>query len=307
MPRSRFLRCLAGLALVLAVVVPGFAIANALIPAFGAEPGELGQTLPGDELLANPIIYWQHAMTIDARPEEVWPWIIQMGDTRGGFYSYMFVEQLIGGAGLYHNADRVHPEWQSPPARQGIIGDWVVIREYRPNQYMLSEATEAMGGLGWTWLWHIRSTADDRTRLLIHMRIQAPPGMNTGAIGSGGGEALKVFMNLGGFIMERNMMTGLKARAEGGTEPGFIEPLEILLWLATLAVGVVAAVRFITRPAWQLPLAVGLAAVIALFVLTFLQPAIWVRVVMLAALALSSSERLWSSFRPIQKRSGEKR
>lgn len=305
MPRSRFLRFLPGLALVLAVVVPGFAIANALIPAFGAEPSELGQTLPGDELLANPIIYWQHAITINARPEDVWPWIIQMGDTRGGFYSYMFVEQMIGGAGLYNNADRVHPEWQNPPARQGIIGDWVVIREYRPDQYMLSEATEALGGLGWTWLWHIRPTADGRTRLLIHMRIQAPPAMEPGAAGSGGGEALKVFMNLGGFIMERNMMTGLKVRAEGGGEPGFIEPLEIILWLATLAVGIVAAARFITRPAWQIPLAVGLAAVAALFVLTFLQPAIWIRVAMLAALVLSASDRFLGWLRFPQKRSGE--
>lgn len=305
MPRSRILRFLTGLALALVVVVPGFAIANALIPTFGAEADELGQALPGDELLVDPVIYWQHAMTINARPEDVWPWIIQMGDTRGGFYSYMFIEQLIGGTGLYHNADRVHPEWQNPPARQGIIGDWVVIREYQPNRYMLSEATEAMGGLGWTWLWHISPTADGRTRLLIHMRIQVPPGMEPGATGSGGGEALKVFMNLGGFIMERNMMTGLKARAEGGGEPGAIEPLEIILWLATLAVGIVAAVRFVTRPAWQLPLAVGLAAVAALFVLTFLQPAIWVRLVMLAALVLGASDRFLGRLLFPQKHSGE--
>lgn len=279
MPRSRLLRFLIGLALVLMIAVPGFAIANALIPTFGAQPAELGQALTGDELLPKPIVDWQHAITINAPPEQVWPWIIQMGDTRGGFYSYMFIERLIGGADLYNNADRIHAEWQNPPARQGIIGDWVVIREFKPVQYMLSEATEAMGGLGWTWLWRITPTGDGQTRLLIHMRIQVPPEMNTG------GEALKVFMNLGGFIMERNMMTGLKTRAEGGGEVSFIEPLEIVLWLATLVVGLVAAVRFITRPAWPLPLAIGLAAVVALFVLTFIQPAIWLRVVLLMGLA----------------------
>jgi hypothetical protein len=96
-------------------------------------------------------------------------------------------------------------------------------------------------------------------------------------------------MNLGGFIMERNMMTGLKTRAEGGVEPGFTEPLEIFLWLAALVVGIVAAVRFITRPAWQVPLAVGLASVAALFVLTFLQPEIWVRVLMLGVLITALS------------------
>lgn len=279
MPHSRWLRFMIGLALVLLIVLPGFAIANALIPNFGAQPDELGLTLPGDELLPEPIMCWQNAITINARPEEVWPWIIQMGDTRGGFYSYMFVEQLIGGPDLYHNADRIHPEWQNPPARQGIIGDWVVIREFKANDYLLSEATEKMGGLGWTWLWKIVPEGEEQTRMLIHMRIQPPPEM------TGGGDALKVFMNLGGFIMERKMMTGIQLRAEGGGEPGFVQPLEILLWLATLAVGIIAAVRFMKRDDWQLPLAVGLAAVVALFVLTFIQPAIWVRVVMLLALA----------------------
>ncbi len=287
MPRSRMLRFLIGLALVLAIAVPGFAIANASIPNFGAQPAELGRTLTGDEILPQPIIYWQHAITINAAPEEVWPWIIQIGDTRGGFYSYMFIEQLIGGPSLYHNADRMHPEWQNPPPRQGIIGDWLVIRDYKPNQYMLAESTDKMGGLGWTWLWYLTPTADGRARLLIHMRIQIPPGMNTG------GDALKIFMNLGGFIMERNMMSGLKTRAEGGSEPSIIEPSEIALWLVTLAVGLVAAVRFITRPGWQIPLAVGLAAVIALFVLTFLQPAIWLRVVLLLLLAAG----LWLDFK----------
>ena len=277
MPRSRFIRFLVGLALVLLIAVPCFAVANALIPTFGMEPAEINQTLLGDSLLPSPVIFWQHAITINARPEQVWPWIIQMGDTRAGFYSYMFIEQLIGGPALYHNADRVHAEWQTPPKGQGMIGDWVVIRDYQPGQYMLTEATEKMGGLGWTWLWQIAPAPGDRTRLAIHMRIQVPPG-------TGGGEGIKVFMNLGGFIMERNMMTGLKTRVEGGSEPGYTEPLEIALWLAALAAGLVAAVRFILRPRWQVPLAIGLAAVIVLFWLTFLQPALWLR--MLAVLAL---------------------
>jgi hypothetical protein len=285
MPHSRFLRFLVGMALVLLIAVPGFAIANAQISTFGMEQGELNQTLPGDELLPTPIIYWQHAVTINARPEEVWPWIIQIGDTRAGFYSYMFIEQLIGGPGLYHNADRVHPEWQNPPKGQGLIGDWVVLREYQPGQYMISEATEKMGGLGWTWLWRITPTGNGRTRLTIHMRIQAPPG-------TGGEEGMKTFMNLGGFIMERNMMTGLKTRVEGGSEPGFTEPLEIILWLAALAAGLVAAARFITRPDWRLPLTLGLAALIVLFWLTFIQPSLWLR--LLAVVALTGG-LVWES------------
>lgn len=291
MPRSRFLRIIIGMALVLGIAGPGFAIANALIPNFGSQPDELNLLLPGDELVADPVVTWQHAITIRAKPEAVWPWIIQIGDTRGAFYSYMFVEQLIGGADLYHNANRIHPEWQNPPEGQGIIGDWVVIRAYRLNEYMLAESTEALGGLAWSWLWLLRPTADGQTRLLIHVRIKPPPEM------SGGGSAMQMAINLGGFVMERNMMTGIKTRAEGGSEPALIEPVEIVLWLAALVVGLIAAVRFMTRPAWRVPLAVGLASVIALFVLTFLQPEIWVRVLMLGALI--GGLQIWRPKHPI--------
>jgi hypothetical protein len=103
---------------------------------------------------------------------------------------------------------------------------------------------------------------------------------------------MKTFMNLGGFIMERNMMTGLKTRAEGGSEPGFTEPLEIILWLAALAAGLVAAARFITRPDWRLPLTLGLAALIVLFWLTFIQPSLWLR--LLAVVALTGG-LVWES------------
>ncbi len=273
---SRLIRFLVGLAAVILVLGIGFAIALATIPTFGSTPEELALALPGDERISDPTVSWKHAITINAVPEQVWPWIIQMGDDRAGFYSYTFIERLIDPTpGLYVNAEQVHPEWQSPPVGNRIIADIVKVVAYEPNRYLFVSA-DPNADFVWTWVWQIAPAAGGRTRMVIHMGIQVPPEANS--------PLLTGFMNLGAFIMERNLMTGLKLRAEGGSEPAWIETLEIVLWAATLLVGIGAVVLYMRKPRWQFPLAVGLAAVTALLVLTFLQPAIWLRVVMLLAL-----------------------
>jgi hypothetical protein len=67
-------------------------------------------------------------------------------------------------------------------------------------------------------------------------------------------------------------------------EPDYRELAEIALWCTTLAAGLIAAALFVLRPRWQAPLAVALAAFVVLMLLTFLQPAVWLRVILLVAL-----------------------
>jgi hypothetical protein len=286
--RRFFLRLAAGFVILLVVLVIGFATVLQFIPIWGATPEELTQTLPGDDILPNPPSAWVNAVTINAPPEQVWPWIIQIGDTRGGFYSYMFIERgfmrAIGDPALnpndfYINAKRVHPEWQNPPSGQGIILDYVAISDYQPNSYVLAQATEKFAGMGWTWLWHITPTADGQTRLVVHLRLQPPVDPN-----AADNPVMGWVMDLGGFVMEKNMIDGIKLRAEGRTEPGWIESAEIVLWLAALLAGLAAGWLYLTRSGWQRPLLVALTAVIALFVLTYLQPEIWLRALIDAAL-----------------------
>jgi hypothetical protein len=74
--------------------------------------------VPGDELTPPPVEQNTRAITIAATPQEVWPWLVQMGADRGGFYSYAWLENLFG-LGI-HNADRIVEEWQ-----QLAVGDWV--------------------------------------------------------------------------------------------------------------------------------------------------------------------------------------
>ena len=102
-------------AVTVGAVVGGAAAAYILVARprqlrWGATDGELDEPLPGDDLIANADLTATRAITIRAAADQVWPWIAQLGQGRGGFYSYDVLENLVGGD--IHSADRIVPEWQ---------------------------------------------------------------------------------------------------------------------------------------------------------------------------------------------------
>ena len=77
---------------------------------WGATPDEVTRGLPGDDLLASPDIVSTRAVTVEAPPSAIWPWLLQMGSGRGGAYTYDWIENLFG-LGM-HSANEVLPEFQ---------------------------------------------------------------------------------------------------------------------------------------------------------------------------------------------------
>jgi hypothetical protein len=283
---------MAGLAVLIVTLGVSFAPALWQVPHWGATPAEVVLTLPGDELAPRPLLNWTNAIAINAPPADVWPWVAQLGDTRGGFYSYTFFEDRIGSltgaadyAVDYENADRLHPEWQNPRPGDGLIQGTLKVREVVPGQYLLAEQVNAEA-FTWIWLWRLCPADEGGTRLVVRFRIQLPEATDNPVV--------TAVMTAGGFVMQQRMLSGLKVRAGGGVEPPFIEALEIGLWLALLAIGLVAAGLYLFQREWQRPLALAVLAVATLIALTFIQPAIWMRVVVNLLLL----GRLWWAARP---------
>lgn len=77
---------------------------------WGATDEEVARAMPGDELLPDLMFRTTRAITIHARPDQIWPWLVQMGQGRGGMYSYDALENLTGLD--MHTADRILPQWQ---------------------------------------------------------------------------------------------------------------------------------------------------------------------------------------------------
>ncbi len=281
--RDRSFRVLTGIVVLIAVLVIGFAIFMGQMPHWGATTAEAAITLPGDEILSAPDVDWTNARTINAPPEKVWPWLAQIGDTRGAFYSFTFIEDrvgaLTGGTNYtvnYTNANAIRPQWQNPQPGEQIIQGLLKWDRIEPGKWLLASSTNP-DVMGWTWVWQISPSADGKsTRLVNRIGIQAMTG--------GDNPLITFFIGNGAFIMEQRMMNGIKAHAEGWTEPPYQEALEVALWFAALLIGLVSAVLFVVRRAWVAPLVTAVAAVFGVLTLTFAQPVILARVLLDLAL-----------------------
>ena len=275
-PQKPLFRFLLGAGIVLVFLIAGFAWVGAAIPSWGATRAEIDAALPGDANIPHPDLIWNHAITIRATPEQIYPWLVQIGDTRGGYYSYSFIENLFmlasGASGRYVNATQVHPEWQTPAkGQEGIIVDYMVIKDYLANQWVLAVPTDKLP-LGWTWLWYLQPVDQNTTRLIVRHRITYPEGAPAGMITA-------VFD--AGYVMERGMLLGIRDHAEGSIPSPLAEPLGIIVWLAVLGCGIAAAVRFVRVPDGYHALGVGLEVIAILFIITFIQPPLWARFILL--------------------------
>lgn len=198
----RILTGLLGLLLLLIFVVW---LLTPRLDRWGATDAELAATYPGDELLPQPKSFVNRAVTIRARPDQIYPWLRQLGAERGGLYSYTGFEKLIGCP--LTNADRIHPEWQ-----ELRVGDAVKMcpHEPAPPPYIVAlihpDAALVMGHQEqgkWVDLWQFVLTpqSDGSTRLLLRTRTMMVGGFWD-------------VIHPGVFVMERGMLLGIKARAE---------------------------------------------------------------------------------------------
>lgn len=164
---------------------------------WGATDEEVGKPLPGDELVPNPAIESTRAITVNAPVEEVWPWLAQIGQDRGGFYSYEWLENLAGCR--MRNADSVHPEWQHRE-----VGERVFLHPAFGLKVAAFEPGRAIVLEGWG-PFVVEAIDEKSTRVIIRSRV--PRRL----------EVLLYYLltfEMPHFVMERRMLKGIKERAE---------------------------------------------------------------------------------------------
>jgi len=266
--KIRTKRFFGGLGIMSLMLILGYLAIRPWHLRWGATQEEVSQTMPGD--LEH--IGWTRAITIDAAPEQVWPWLVQWGQGRGGWYSYDWLENLFGFD--IHTADRILPEYQIL-----AIGDPICMsRDFcpsrvtvlEPNRWLSWQADDEKGDPVWTFTFGLFPLDASHSRLIVRESFRSdfmPP-------------AAVFALEIPDVVMELKALNTVKNRAEGIAESALITPLEIIVWLTALVVGLIALVSFANRQDWKMPLALIAASVLVLLPITFLFPPLWLRIVL---------------------------
>jgi hypothetical protein len=186
---------------------------------WGMSRAEALRSFPGDECVPEPVWSWTHAVEIDARVDQVWPWVAQIGQDKAGFYSYQWLENLAGCR--IRNADAIDPEWtelhvgdafrlhpSAPPLR---------VTQVEPGRYFVVRDEPAArpdanaGGEHWvhvSWLFMVEPIGYGRSRLISRYRVAYGRSWQMRLLyGAWTIESI-------GFVMDRRMLLGVKQRAE---------------------------------------------------------------------------------------------
>jgi len=188
---------------------------------YGSTPEERRMALPGDDIVPNPQVVTNHAITIDAPPEAVWPWFVQMGWHRAGWYTARWVDKLLFPAN-WPSANRIIPGLQ-----ETHLGDFIpdgapetkcgfIVERLEPQRALALHSTSHLpaswrekhkAALDWSWAFVLTPIdGGHRTRFLFRSRWTTAPWWFTL-----GGWLLIVPADFG---MSRDMLRGVKQRAE---------------------------------------------------------------------------------------------
>ena len=212
-----------------AVAVIGLGCAYAVLQALGRGAGsthnERVADLPGDDLVVGPQVRTDHATTIDATPDEVWPWLTQMGWHRGGWYTPRWVDRLLF-PDNWASLDRLDPSL----VRELEVGDtipdgkpgtahYVVVQVESPHALVLRSDTHVPPGwstrygvaLDWTWCMRLTPVGDGRTRVHLRVRGRGRPWWFIALY--------QVVIVPADYVMAMGMLRGLARRVEARAAP----------------------------------------------------------------------------------------
>jgi hypothetical protein len=187
---------------------------------WGSTREERRRHLPGDELVEHPQFSSDHATSIAGTPEEIWPWLVQMGWHRGGFYTYRWVDRLLFPANA-PSADRILPEYQHLKVGDHIPDGspeaecFFQVEILEPNKMLTLRSwthlppklrDKPRARLEWTWAFHLEPINKEKTRLLFRVRGTLKPWWLLAMY--------RLFIMPADFVMGRSLCSGLKERVE---------------------------------------------------------------------------------------------
>jgi len=235
---------------------------------WGATVDEINRPMPGDELDPNPTFLATRGITISGTPEEIWPWLVQMGYGRAGYYGYDILENLGSPSG-FNSAMTVLPELQNfEPGDKVPISPVAeeVFYAIQPNQYLIWAGLSGHNPGGFAWA--LYPLDENQTRLVSRIRWSHHSIQQPGAL------FLDIFTDFTDHLAIRKILQGVKGRVEGNSEPPVMATIEFAIYTLALLIFLTALILTLIRPfswgGWLAGLAAGLG-----WLLTWYAPIPW--------------------------------
>ena len=252
---------------------------------WGATVEEVNRSMPGDELDSHPTFLATRAITINGTPQEIWPWLLQMGYTRAGYYGYDILENLGSPRGI-PSAVTILPEFQNFKVGDVVpisAASSMVFYAIEPDRYLIWSGKEGVGGFTWA-LYPVDAI---HTRLVSRIRWThhwTQPGLF----------ALDLITEFSDHLAVRKVLQGVKGRVENHIEPVAVGTIEFFIYLASALIFLVAVIVNLLRPltwrGWLSGLAAG-----ATWLITWYAPVpIWIG-------ALLELSVLWAMFAALRR------
>lgn len=236
---------------------------------WGATSVEINESMPGDERRGEPMFLATRAITINDTPENIWPWLIQMGYGRAGYYAYDIIENLGSERGI-QSADSILPEFQN-----FTIGDVVPISRVahlsfyaiEPNEYMVW--SEENGEFPGAFTWALYPIDKNHTRLVSRIGWNYHWSEPTVL-------ALDIFTEFTDHLAIREILQGVKGRVEGNFDTFANQTIEFVIYLLLLMIFIFTQLFLLLRPfTWKKWFA-GLASGVAWLLTWYAPMPLWI-------------------------------
>lgn len=201
---------------------------------WGATAEEVARSMPGDDIVSSPSFCATRGISIQGRPEDIWPWLVQIGYGRAGFYGYDLIENLGSGSGI-RSADSILPELQHPKTGEVLPISAVaslVFDSIHPGSYLTwrEDPTPSDG----SFTWALYPVDEDHTRLISRIRLRYH--------WTDRRVLLDLFTEFADHVAVPRILAGIKGRVEGRPpQPLAEQTAEIMVWILAMVEFIVAA------------------------------------------------------------------
>jgi hypothetical protein len=235
---------------------------------WGATVEEASRPMPEDGIVSHPAFDATRAITIRGTPEEIWPWLVQMGFKRAGFYGFDLIENLANGSGI-RSAGEILPAYQHPQTGDLLpisVAATLLYGSIKPNSYIVWRSQDVPSD--GVFIWELVPIDSGHTRLISRIRWSYAPGALMKVLG--------LFTEFADHVAVRKIPQGVRDRVEGRKPESLsLQALEIAACLLAL-LELCATLVFVARwRRWQLAWLIAMGAGVLVMVVIYSSAPVW--------------------------------